>query len=111
MEQVSGNKLAFDYALEETTFTETWKLLKPAFPDGRIFRPRKGGMFSPTVFEIVALSVAFNLDNAKKLTSDQLRDKLQAVVDEAKTDGLTGSGSNSKKKTLGRISKAKEALA
>ena len=111
MEQVSGNKLAFDYAAEEAIFVDTWKLLKPAFPDGRIFRPKRGGMFSPTVFEIVALSVAFSLDNAKKLTADELKVKLDAVVTEAKTEGLTGAGSNSKKKTLGRIAKAKEALA
>lgn len=111
MEQVSGNKLAFDYAAEETVFIETWKLLKPAFPEGRIFRPKRGGMFSPTVFEIVALSVAFNLDNAKKLTPQELGARLAATVTEAKNDGLTGSGSNSKKKTLGRITKAKEALA
>lgn len=110
MEEVSGSKLAFDYVAEEALFVQTWTLLAAAFPDGRIFHPKRGGMFSPTVFEIVALAVSLNIDTAKALDATALCAKLEQVVVEAKDEGLTGSGSNSKKKTLGRIAKAKACL-
>jgi hypothetical protein len=107
MEQVSSGKLEFDYGAEKALFQRTWKVIVAALPDGKIYRPKKGGLFSPTVYEIVALSVAFNIGAAEGMTTDELRMKLEGLVATAKADGLTGAGSNSKKKTLGRIAKAR----
>lgn len=111
MEQVSSGKENFDYDTEEKLFTRTWKTIVAAMPDGKIYRPKKGGLFSPTVYEVISLSVAFNIDAAEALDGDQLRAKLETLVEFVKSDGLTGAGSNSKKKTLGRIQKARDSFA
>ncbi len=111
MEQVASGKVEFDYEAEKTLFARTWKAIAAAIPDGKIYRTKKGGLFSPTVYEIVALSVAFNIDKAEALKPDELHAKLEAIVADAKAQGVTGAGSNSKKKTLGRIEKARASLA
>jgi hypothetical protein len=111
MEQVASGKVEFDYEVEKSLFDRTWKTIATAIPDGKIYRPKKGGLFSPTVYEIVALSVAFNIDKAEQLKPEELRTKLEAIVAEAKTEGITGAGSNSKRKTLGRVQKARANLA
>ena len=107
MEEVASGKLPFDYNSEESVFNETCDLLVAAFPNERIFHPKKGGTFSPTVFEIVVLSVALNVPTARSLKPEDLRTRLEEVIAAAKEQGLTGAGSNSKKKTLGRVEKAK----
>lgn len=111
MEQVASGKIEFNYEAEQALFRRTWKTLAATLPDGKIYRPKRGGLFSPTVYEIVALSVAFNIDKAEALKPDDLRSRLEQIVIEAKTEGITGAGSNSKKKTLGRIEKARMSLA
>jgi hypothetical protein len=112
MEEVARGAVSFDYDAEERHFSTTWKLINAAIPDGDAFRFRsaKGtptGQFSPTLFELVSLAVASNLTTAAGLDKAALADQLFALATEAKGKDLIGSGSNSKKKTLGRLALAK----
>nr|WP_275936642.1 DUF262 domain-containing protein [Labilithrix luteola] len=107
MKHVASQKIEFDYDQERGLFEKTWAVIAAAVPNGAIFRPRGGGMFSPTVFELVSLAVAFNIDDAFELEPAALAQKLDELVASAKAEGLTGAGSNSRKKTRGRVDKAR----
>ncbi len=110
MKQVSSGSIPFDFDSEKALFARTWTQIQKATADGKIFRPKRGGMFAPTVFELVGLGVAFNIDKAEALEANVLLEKLELFVQTAKNDALTGPGSNSKKKTLGRVQRAREFL-
>lgn len=108
MEEVANRKVAFDYEKERKDFERTWSLIAAALPDGEAFRAKKHdkssqGPFSPTLFELVSLGVAHNLSSVSAMPSETLREKVIALILKAKDDGLTGSGSNSGKKTRGRL--------
>jgi hypothetical protein len=112
MEAVALKKVAFDYAKERDLFQRTFAVIGRAFADGTAFRGRRRdgavtGSLSPTLFELVALAVAGNIDAAESCSPDQLRANLTLFADSARAESLTGSGSNSKKKTFGRLEKAK----
>lgn len=116
MEKVAKRDVAFDYEKEMQQFGRTWKVINRAFPEGTAFRARGrsgfgSGMFSPTLFELRALAVAWNTERAEALRDDELRRKLDDLAEAALREGLLGSGSNSKRKTLGRVAKAKSCFA
>jgi len=110
MKHVASGKEAFDYDHERALFKRTWTVIVAALPDGKIFRPAGGGLFSPTIFEIIALAVALQIDAAEKFPPTDLAAKLRSLISAAKAEGLTGAGTNSRKKTLGRIERARDYL-
>jgi hypothetical protein len=112
MEQVARRELDFDYDCEKELFRRTWGVMNRAVQDGTAFRARRrdGGLtgtFSPTLFELRSLAVAFNIDAAEGLQDDDLGNRLEELLTRAQEAGLLGSGSNSKKKTLGRVEMAR----
>jgi hypothetical protein len=108
MEDVARRTIKFDYTAERAVFLETWKALKDALPDGEAFRgrtanDRSAGPFSPSLFEIVSVGIAVNIDYAKTLGPAQLKTKITQLLQKVPTYGVTGSGSNTRKKTVGRV--------
>lgn len=115
MEQVAEGKIGFDYTAEEQVFKETWLLLCAAMPDGEAFQGKSEdgksyGPFSPTLFELVSVGVALNLDKVRLLAPADLRAKITELIIDARAKNLTGAGSNSRKKTLGRMDLARKWL-
>jgi hypothetical protein len=110
MEEIARNALPFDYQKEEAVFTAVWKTIRAACPSGEAFRARtyEGkmvGPFSPALFEMITVGLAENVSAWNDPSS--LAGRVVELISKAKTDGLTGSGSNSRKKTLGRINLGK----
>jgi hypothetical protein len=112
MEAAALKKVAFDYTMESDLFRRTFAVIARAFGDGTAFRGRRkdgavAGSLSPTLFELVALAVAWSIEDSEGCSPDQLRASLIALVESARAESLTGSGSNSRKKTVGRLDKAR----
>jgi len=107
MEEVARKGFAFDFERERLLFERVWKRVAPTLPDGEAFRGRRGnrsvGPFSPALFEIVSIGIARNIDSVEKSEPGQLRRRIFAAIDEARSKGFTGAGSNSRAKTLGRL--------
>ena len=85
MEDVARRTIKFDYTAERAVFLETWKALKDALPDGEAFRgrtanDRSAGPFSPSLFEIVSVGIAVNIDYAKTLGPAQLKTKITQLL-------------------------------
>lgn len=112
MEEVALQKVTFNYSEEVALFRRTFTVIGRAFTDGSAFRARRKdgavtGSLSPTLFELVSLAVAWNIEASDSCTPDSLRSSLEELAEAARTDSLTGSGSNSKKKTHGRFERAR----
>lgn len=108
MEEVAAEKIRFNYDDEERLFKDVWDVLAKGPPNGEAFKNRSAegkpvGTFSPTVFEVVSLAVATNLAAAQAMDGKTLSDSLVTLVRKAGDEGLLGAGTNSKKKTIGRI--------
>ncbi len=108
MEDVARKTLKFDYSQERTIFLETWKIVNNALPNGEAFRgrtsnDRPAGPFSPLLFEIVSVGIADNIQYVKTLPSGKLKEKITALLREVPAKNVTGSGSNSRRKTIGRM--------
>jgi hypothetical protein len=107
MEEVAKKSFAFDYENERQLFERVWRCIAVAFPDGEAFRGRSGGRsvgpFSPSLFEIVGVGVARNIDIVDKWTKPQIRERIVGAIKKARQDGFTGAGSNSRTKTIGRL--------
>jgi hypothetical protein len=100
--------LKFDYVQEKAVFVDTWKVIKDALPDGEAFRGRTAnntpaGPFSPLLFEIIAIGIAVNIQYVKTLAPAGLKKKITDLLLEVPNQNVTGSGSNSRKKALGRL--------
>jgi hypothetical protein len=112
MEDVAKTTLKFDYLQEKAVFLETWKAIKDALSDGEAFRgrtenDRPAGPFSPLLFEIISIGIATNIQYVKTLTPDELKQKITELLHEVPSRNVTGSGSNSRKKTIGRLNLGK----
>lgn len=112
MEQVARGAIKFDYSEEETLFHRVWKAINEAMSNGIAFRGKDHegksfGPFSPTLFEMVSVAVALNITKAEALSPEDRASKISQLILQAKEDSLTGSGSNSKKKTSGRMDLAR----
>lgn len=111
MERVAEGKHPFNYLDERVLFERMTKLLVSHLPNGEGFRFKDAqgalhGPFSPTLFELVTVAIASNIEAAESLANadaQKFRDRVHALNLRARDDGLTGSGSNSLKKTRGRM--------
>lgn len=117
MEAVSRQTVGFNYEGERLLFTECWSHINRALPDGEAFRGKNRddhksyGPFSPALFEMISIGIATNIDNVKIIGDIDLRNKIVDLIITAKDRGLTGGGSNSRTKTHGRLTLAKESFA
>lgn len=112
MEQVTSGKVEFDYAVERNAFERLWCTIARIDNPERLFRAvRKDGTYvgilSPTYFELVSLAVGWHLDAAERLSAEELGKSLRALIADARENGVTGAGSNSRVKTQGRLDLAK----
>ena len=117
MESVARKSISFDYELEADLFKRTWLQVNRALPGGEAFRGKNSedrrsyGPFSPALFEMIGIGVANNIDAVERLSPAELADKIIDLIIKAKEMGLTGSGSNSRTKTIGRLDLGKTGLA
>lgn len=116
MEEVAGGTVHFDYKVESERFDQIVGLINEAAPDGDAFKGRDKngnatGPFSPALFEIVMLGISNHLEADVNISAEWIREKLRTVSKTAKELELVGGGSNSKKKTLGRIEFSKKHFA
>ncbi|BDC46143.1 DUF262 domain-containing protein [Paraburkholderia terrae] len=78
---------------------KTFEMIGTAFPDGKAFRfPRSG--FSTNLFDIVATGVYANLDN---LDVEEFKKRHAQLLKSSQVSEVTGAGSNTRKKMIGRI--------
>jgi hypothetical protein len=108
MQGVARTTAKFDQSAEEKVFKEVWKVIAEAMPNGVAFQgktedDRSFGPFSPALFEMISVGIAKNLDAAKRVGPTELKKKITELIKEAKQQGLTGSGSNSRKKFNKRL--------
>jgi len=108
MQEVARKSLSFNQDAEKQTFDAVWSLIVEALPDGQAFQGKSEdnksfGPFSPTLFEMISVGVANNLDPVRKLSAEPRREKIVELIKEAKRQNLTGSGSNTRKKFAKRL--------
>lgn len=95
----------FDFSIEiQSKIINCFKLIHSSYEDGDAFRFRKKGnpygQFSTNLFDIVSCGVFHNIEN---LTTNEFASKLETLLTSDKIKDLTGAGSNTKKKMIGRV--------
>lgn len=108
MEEVTRGAITFNIEAETKLFKRTWLAIQSAISDGEAFRAKTDdkkstGSFSPTLFEMVSVGVAQNIDHVETLEAAVLRERIIGLILKAKSENLVGSGTNSAKKTKGRM--------
>lgn len=107
MYEASSGSFVFSNELEKKV-SETFQILAEAYPRGESFKFfRKGkfqGSFSPNLFDIVACGVFKNLAKCKRKGAVALRGHILAMHEENEVLELTGAGSNTRAKMMGRVS-------
>jgi hypothetical protein len=116
MKAVARGDQPFSFDEEGAVFNEVWALLGAAFEKGDVFKAktedgRNIGPFSPALYEMITYGMACHYERAKILDPSQLRQKIVDFIREAKSRNLTGGGSNSRRKFLGRLAFADEEFA
>ncbi|MEN2387959.1 DUF262 domain-containing protein [Comamonas sp. A7-5] len=85
----------------------TFELLAEAYPNGESFKfyrnEKFSGQFSSNLFDIVASGVLKNIAKCKRQGVDALRDRIMAMHNESEVADLTGAGSNTRAKMMGRV--------
>ncbi|MFM0077144.1 DUF262 domain-containing protein [Paraburkholderia sediminicola] len=106
MYQAAGGDFDFSEDME-TKIRKTFELLAEACPRGEAFKFYRGdrfqGAFSPNLFDIVACGVFKNLAKCKKKGTEAVRMRIEQLHGQAKTLELTGAGSNTRAKMMGRV--------
>ena len=115
MEEIARKSLRFDIPVETALFERIWRVLNKAATDGVAFCSKREdgrdvGPFSPSVFEMVLAGFAANIDRLEQLHPAEVKELIIATIQEAKRQGLTGAGSNSKPKFDRRLSFGKANL-
>lgn len=105
MQYGSEGKFAFTDDKKQLVL-RTFGLIAKALPDGEAFRYRRGGeargAVSTNLFDIVAYGVAKNIEYLES-EPDVFRDRVIKLHEEDQLRELTGAGSNTKKKYVGRL--------
>lgn len=105
MQYGSEGKFVFDQEKKQLLL-RTFNLIAKVLPDGDAFRYRKGaeprGAVSPNLFDIVAYGVAKNIDYLEE-QPEILKSLVIGLHDGDQLKDLTGAGSNTKRKYLGRL--------
>lgn len=101
MVYASEGKFPIDGVKER--IVETFSLIGKAFPGGNAFRNQRGG-FSSNLFDVFAAGVYLNL---ARLSSRDLPELRESLLVSPQFKAVSGPGSNSKKKMVGRTELAK----
>lgn len=90
----------------------TFEVIESAFPNGEAFRFYKDGKFkgafSSNLFDIVACGVYKNSKKVKAMPLADVRELVINLHDEPEALSLTGAGSNTRAKMIGRVSFGKK---
>ncbi len=108
MQGVARKSIKFDQNAELQLFKRVWHIVAAAMPNGVAFQgktddDRSFGPFSPTLFEMVSVGIAQNIEAVEPLDPAAVRQKRNGLIKEGKHQALTGSGSNSRKKFRKRL--------
>ena len=108
MEEVARGTYQFDYNQEKLLFKQTFSAIDEALSDGHAFRGKgqdnqSMGPFSPSLFEAVSIGIAANIETFQQLNIEDRKNNIIEFIKTLKSENLTGAGSNSRTKTLGRI--------
>lgn len=107
MYQASSNEFDFSSNLENKILA-TFELLAEAYPNGESFKfYRKNkfqGQFSSNLYDIVACGVLKNITKCRKKGPVALREHIRKMHKEQEIVALTGAGSNTRSKMMGRVS-------
>jgi hypothetical protein len=111
MYEVSSGDFKFTLRMEKNIL-ETFFLLNDACPNGDSFKFYRGdvfkGAFSPNLFDIIACGVYKNITRCKAKSSAQLRRMIVNMHSNADAISLTGAGSNTRSKMMGRVNFGKQ---
>lgn len=106
MYQASSGEFQFTDRIKKNV-QSTFDLIAEACPKGEAFKFYKDGKFtggfSTNLYDIIGCGIYKNLSKVKKKTSAELRKRIIAIHDAQGAIELTGAGSNTKKKMVGRV--------
>lgn len=106
MYQASSGEFKFTDRIKKNV-QSTFDLIAETCPKGEAFKFYKGGKFtggfSTNLYDIIGCGIYKNLSKIKKITNAQLRKKIIALHSEQDAIKLTGAGSNTKNKMVGRV--------
>jgi hypothetical protein len=92
----------------KSNVVRTFELLYNAYPNGEAFKfyrdDKFTGAFSTNLFDIVACGVYKNVSAVSKRGVEYLRSRIVALHAEVEAIELTGAGSNTRRKMVGRVS-------
>lgn len=88
----------------EERLLSTFALIREVLPNGEAFRFPKSG-FSTNLFDVVATGVFSNLQN---LSPENLKNRVDQLLSSDEIRGVTGPGSNTRKKLAGRVALGKK---
>ncbi|WP_160328324.1 DUF262 domain-containing protein [Pseudomonas sp. EpS/L25] len=111
MYEASSGKLGSQVKIANK-IVETFEVIHDAFPGGEAFRFYKknkfSGQFSTNLFDIIAVGIYLNLPANKKRESATIKGMIIDLHSQEEAIGLTGAGSNSRAKMIGRINFGKQ---
>ncbi|WP_322881101.1 DUF262 domain-containing protein [Pandoraea sputorum] len=98
----------FDFSDEmERKLISTFELIADTYPHGEAFKFFRNGKFqggfSPNLFDIVACGIYKNFAKCKKKGSEFVRNRIFELHSQKDALALTGAGSNTKAKMVGRV--------
>jgi hypothetical protein len=106
MYKVSAGEFDFSDRIQKNLIA-TFEVIAQACPQGEAFKfYRQGkfqGGFSPNLFDIVGCGIYKNIVKAKRKSPAQVKARIMALHEQADAMKLTGAGSNTKAKMLGRV--------
>lgn len=111
MYQASSGEFSFSQKIENNIIS-TFEVISSAFDRGEAFKFfRKGkfqGGFSSNLFDIVGCGIYKNILKCRKKTSDEIRARIIELHSQDDAISLTGAGSNTRVKMMGRVDFGKE---
>lgn len=94
-------------AKRKSNLEQTFECIAAAYPKGEAFKFYKGkkfsGAFSTNLFDIIGCGVYKNISKISKSDIAILRKNIVALHGQSEAIALTGAGSNTRKKMLGRV--------
>lgn len=106
MYKVASGEVEVNAAMQER-IVKTFEVIGKAFPNGEAFRFYKDGKFkgafSSNLFDIIACGVYKNVQSIKNKPPAQLRKLIRDLHAQPEALALTGAGSNTRAKMIGRV--------
>ena len=96
----------------KSNISKTFDLIYSVFPNGEAFKfyreGRFSGAFSTNLFDIVACGIYKNVGAVNRRGTNDLHDRIIALHSQNRAIELTGAGSNTRRKMVGRVDFGRE---